>query len=338
MTTRRVLAAGAVIGTIACAGWPAVVAIARGQSRSALDLANVAVAPGGQRVAYGGEPLQFGELRLPAGKGPHPVAIVIHGGCWLSQVGMLDPRAVSYENMRPLAAGLNASGIATWNIEYRRVGHPGGGWPGTFRDVGRAADMLRTLAKEHPLDLGQVITIGHSAGGHFATWVAARPRLAPSSAVYLENPIRVNGVVSLDGPADLKATISIQQSICGKPVITDLMGGTPEQQPARFHDGSPIELLPIGVRQVFFTGRMFDGHAGPYQRAATRAPGISSNRRSIPAQITSPSSTRSPRSGRTFSRARRPCWADELKLSLRRGTACRIRACERAHSGRSWRR
>jgi acetyl esterase/lipase len=241
------------------------------QTRSALDLAMTAVPGSGERVAYGSDPLQFGELRLPPAKSPYPVAIVIHGGCWLSQVGTLDPRAVSYENMRPLAAALNAAGIATWNIEYRRLGHPGGGWPGTFQDVARAADTVRTLAKTHPLDLSRVVTIGHSAGGHFATWVAARPRLAPTSEVYVANPIRLKGVVSLDGPADLKKTIDIQRPICGKPVITDLLGGSPEAQPGRFHDGSPIELLPIGVRQVFFTGQMFDGHAAPYEQAARRA-------------------------------------------------------------------
>jgi acetyl esterase/lipase len=250
----------------ACAG-----ASVREQNRTALDLALAPVPPGGERIAYSSDPLQFGELRLPAGAGPHPLAIVIHGGCWLSQFGTLDPRAVSYENMRPLAAALNAAGIATWNIEYRRLGHAGGGWPGTFQDVARAADTVRTLAENHPLDLTRLITLGHSAGGHFATWVAARPRLAPASEVYVESPIRVSGVVSLDGPADLKATIPLQRAICGQPVITDLIGGTPEQQSGRYHDGSPIELLPIGVQQVFFTGQMFDGHASAYQRAAKRA-------------------------------------------------------------------
>lgn len=243
---------------------------ARAQGRTALDLANVTVPGSGERVAYGSDSLQFGELRLPSTKGPYPVAIVIHGGCWVSQVGTLDPRAVSYENMRPLAAALNAAGIATWNIEDRRVGHQGGGWPGTFQDVARAADTVRVLAKNHPLDLTHLITIGHSAGGHFATWIAARHRLAKTSEIYVADPIRPTGVVSLDGPADLAAAIAIQP-LCGGPVITDLMGGSPEQQPGRFHDGSPIKLLPLGVRQVFFTGQFFDGHAAPYEQAARRA-------------------------------------------------------------------
>src|SRR5262245_7970112 len=107
------------------------VAAAAAQSRGPLDLANAPVPPGAQRVAYGTDSLQFGELRLPSTRGPHPLAIVIHGGCWVAKLGNLDERAVALDNMRPAAAALTDAGIATWNIEYRRLGNPGGGWPGT---------------------------------------------------------------------------------------------------------------------------------------------------------------------------------------------------------------
>src|SRR5262249_53612661 len=79
------------------------------------------------RVAYGPNEFEFGELRLPKGPGPHPVAIIIHGGCWMSQYGL------SY--MGHLSAALTEAGVATWSIEYRRIGNPGGGWPGTFEDA-----------------------------------------------------------------------------------------------------------------------------------------------------------------------------------------------------------
>jgi hypothetical protein len=198
---------------------------AAAQSRGPVELADAAVPPGA-RIAYGKEALQFGELRLPSTKGPHPVAIVIHGGCWLAKLGNFDPRAVALDNMRPVAAALTAAGIATWNIEYRRLGDAGGGWPGTFRDVAAGADHLRALAREH---------------------------------------------VSLDGPADLKATIALQQPVCGSPVITNLMGGSPEERADRYRDGSPIERLPLGVPQVFYTGQMFNAHAAPYGAAAKQA-------------------------------------------------------------------
>jgi acetyl esterase/lipase len=96
------------------------------QQSNPLTLANTPVPPG-QRIAYGGDSLQFGELRVPATGGPHPVAVVVHGGCWLAQLGELDRRAVALDNMRPLAAALAEAGIATWNIEYRRLGNEGGG-------------------------------------------------------------------------------------------------------------------------------------------------------------------------------------------------------------------
>ena len=241
------------------------------QTRGPLDLANAPVPAGAIRIVYGSDALQFGELREPSTKPPHPVAIVVHGGCWLGQLGDIDPRAVALDNMRPLAAALTDNGIATWNVEYRRLGQSGGGWPGSFRDVGTAADFLRTLAKEHQLDLSRVISIGHSAGGHFAMWLAARPRIPATSELYVKDPIRLTGVVDLDGPADLKATIPLQQPICGRPVITDLMGGSPEQQPERYRAGSPIELLPLGVPQAFFAGRMFGAHVAPYEAAAKKA-------------------------------------------------------------------
>jgi len=205
---------------------------------------------GGVFKATAGLLEKFGELRVPSTKGPYPLAIVIHGGCWVAKLPALDPNAVAMDNMRPMATALNDAGIATWNIEYRRLGNQGGGWPGTFRDVATAADFIRTIATERQLDLTRVISIGHSAGAHFALWLAARPKLSKNSEVYASDPLHVTGVVSLDGPADLKATIPLQQPVCGSPVITDLIGGSPEERPDRYRDASPIEQLPLGVPQV----------------------------------------------------------------------------------------
>jgi acetyl esterase/lipase len=240
------------------------------QNRSPLDLANAPVPPGARRIAYGSDQLQFGELRLPSTKGPHPVAIVIHGGCWLAKLGTMDQRAVAMDNMRPLAAALTDSGIATWNIEYHRLGHDGGGWPGTFRDVATAADFLRKLARDHQLDLKRVISIGHSAGGHLAMWLAARPKVPTSSDLYTKDPLALVGVVNLDGPADLKATVPLQQSVCGSPVVTDLIGGSPDERPEQYRAASPVELLPFAARQEFFAGRMFAAQAAAYEKAAQR--------------------------------------------------------------------
>ena len=97
------------------------------------------------RIAYGPGPLQFGNLRLPKRPGPHPVVLFIHGGCFLSQY--------SISHVAALEQAFADSGYAVWSIEYRRVGDDGGGWPGTFDDVARAADHLRSIADQYSLDL-----------------------------------------------------------------------------------------------------------------------------------------------------------------------------------------
>jgi acetyl esterase/lipase len=167
------------------------------QERSPDDILKLPV-PEATRIAYGTGALQFGELRVPAGRGPHPVVIIIHGGCWIAKLGKLDDRAVGLDLVRPIAADLAANGFATWNIEYRRLGNEGGGWPGTFQDIAAGADQLRQIAAKNQLDLRRVVAIGHSAGGHFALWLAARPKLPKSSELYVKDPLRLKGVVNLD--------------------------------------------------------------------------------------------------------------------------------------------
>jgi acetyl esterase/lipase len=204
-------------------------------------------APDVQRIAYASvDPLQFGELRLPHGDGPFPLAIVIHGGCWLAN-------SVSLRSTNRLASALRDAGIATWNIEYRRVGDAGGGWPGTFRDVSAGTDFARTLAERYPLDLSRVIVVGHSAGAHLALWVAARSKLPSDSALYSESPLELRGVVALAGPGDLR-TLRLADSICGPGTLETLLGGTLATVPQHWAEGSPAALLPLGVPQTLIVG------------------------------------------------------------------------------------
>jgi len=200
-----------------------------------------------QRIAYGSEPLQFADLRLPPGKGPHPVAIILHGGCWVSKFADL-------QNTAAQADALRDAGVATWNVEYRRNDDPGGGWPGTFHDVARAADHLREIAGKYNLDLKRVVAVGHSAGGHLALWLAARGRLPKTSELYSPRPLALAGVVVNGGPGDLEAAREHMKSPCGSDVISALMGGTEKDVPQRYAQGSPVRLLPLGVPQIFLTG------------------------------------------------------------------------------------
>jgi acetyl esterase/lipase len=214
------------------------------------------------RFAYGDAPFQFGELRLPDGTGPHPVAIVIHGGCWLA--------AYDLGYIGALSDALVEAGFATWTLEYRRVGNDGGGWPGTFEDIARGADLLRTLARDHSLDLERILAVGHSAGGHLALWLASRPRLDDSSNFLNPDSIRIRGVLGLAAAADLGYLW--EKQVCGH-VIEGLMGGSPEDYPDRYRLGSPVETVPLDVPQVLVNGGRdgWTATAMRYYEAATAA-------------------------------------------------------------------
>lgn len=205
--------------------------------------------PADVQSAYGPAPSQYGELRLPKGDGPYPVAVVFHGGCWLSLYADL-------RNADALADALRDEGIATWNVEYRCVDQDGGGWPGTFLDAGSAVDHLRALAADHRLDLDRVITVGHSAGGHLALWTAARHRLPEESPLWTADPLGLRGAIVLGGPGDLKAFAPHADAECRQGVVAELLGKpgvSSEKLEARYRCGSPVKLLPLVVRQVMIS-------------------------------------------------------------------------------------
>lgn len=196
---------------------------------------------------YGEDRNQFAELRLPAGAGKHPVVVVIHGGCFKAAYATL-------RDLAPMGDALKDEGIATWNVEYRRLGVTGAGWPGTYRDVGAAIDYLRKIAPRYDLDLNRVVIVGHSAGGHLAMWAVARGRLPAGSPIVTPNPLRPIGVIDLAGPFDMRENIRKYHAECRDPVITQMLGGTLEQVPSRYVQASAGALLPLGVRQVLIWG------------------------------------------------------------------------------------
>jgi acetyl esterase/lipase len=200
-----------------------------------------------RRVAYGPHASQYGELRIPAGPGPHPVVILIHGGCFKAAYATL-------RDLAPMADALKEIGVATWNIEYRRLGEPGAGWPETYLDVGRAVDHLRELASQHALDLGRVVVAGHSAGGHLAMWAAARDRMPSGSDLHVAKPLSVRAVLNLAGPLDLATNIAGYEVLCRDNVVTTLMGGVPANVPDRYAHASAKTFLPLRIPQVVLIG------------------------------------------------------------------------------------
>jgi acetyl esterase/lipase len=210
---------------------------------NASEIGTLAAGAPTARISYGPSPLQFANLRMPSTRGPHPVVIVIHGGCWLS--------AYDITYMGKFEQALADSGYAVWSIEYRRVGDDGGAWPNSFTDVARGADKLRDVAKQYDLDLTRVIASGHSAGGGYALWLAARRKIAPSSDLYMKDPLPIRAVFGLAAAGDLEMVQAAGS--CGG-VIGKLMGGSPAEQDARYAAASPMRLVPVGVPQTLVMG------------------------------------------------------------------------------------
>lgn len=181
----------------------------------------------GARIPYGADPNQFGELHLPAGPGPHPVVVFIHGGFWRAKYDLT--------HASHLCNAIAEAGCAVWSIEYRRVGQTGGGYPGAFEDVRAGAEYLAQIPG---LDRGRVVLAGHSAGGHLALWLAA------------QETMELREVIALAAVSDLRRARELN---LGDGAVAAFMGGGD-----RDSLGSPIELLPMRVPQCLLHGTADD--------------------------------------------------------------------------------
>jgi acetyl esterase/lipase len=228
------------------------------------------------RIHYGDLPGQFSDLWLPSGAGPFRVVVLIHGGCWRADLPGLDLMTYAANDLR-------GRGLAVWNIEYRRLGESGGGYPGTFQDVAAAIDRLRMLAKTYPLDLGHVEVAGHSSGGHLALWAAARGRLPKSSVLHRGHPLAIARVVSLAGIGDLNAYRQFGHGACGEPQVIDRLVATATRGPwDNFSDTSPAALLPLGVPQAVVSGALDQIVPWPFGRTyAARAAALGDTVREV---------------------------------------------------------
>jgi len=194
-------------------------------------------------IKYGLSESQVGDLYVPGATRP-PVVCLLHGGFWRMPYGR--------DEFSPVARDLAARGFAVWNLEYRRLGAPGGGWPGTLQDVAAGIDHLARLVGERvELDLSRVVVVGHSAGGHLALWCAARR----SKQGVLRTPASVQPVAAagLAAVVDLARTFSLSAE---NSPVGELLGGSPEEQPERYAAASPMALLPLGVNQLIVHGVM----------------------------------------------------------------------------------
>lgn len=209
-----------------------------------------------ETLHYGDAPAQTVELFAPRTPPPEhgfPVAVLIHGGCWRHGGG-------GPEMMRPAAGALVERGFAVWSIDYRAIGDTGGGYPGTYQDIGRAVDLVAEQAAARHLDPARVVLVGHSAGGHLAMWAAGRAKIPASSPLAAEKPMRPRGVVTAGGFGSLERWGAHINSVCGAGTLAAITA--PAEGDARFADTSPDRLLPTGVPLVMVHG-IYDPAAFP---------------------------------------------------------------------------
>jgi acetyl esterase/lipase len=190
------------------------------------------------KVPYGDGPDQFGELWLRPGAA---AVVLVHGGFWRERYRL--------DIMHALADDLWLAGYTVWNLEYRRVGGPGGGWPGTLCDVASGFDALAGLAVEYGFDVRRVPVVGHSAGGHLALWLAARGRL--SGTGWPAPRLMPSLVVGLATVGDLGLAHRLNLS---DGAASAFVGAPPEREPGRYRQASPVSLLPLGCPQLLVHG------------------------------------------------------------------------------------
>src|SRR5258708_36715338 len=193
------------------------------------DILSLAPPKADTRTAYGSDPNQFIDLRLPGQKGPHPLAINIHGGFWRAKYDL------GYGGH--LCAAVTAKGSGTGNVEYRRVGNSGGGWPGTFSDIRAAYQFLLQSSRKYNFDTRRLVVMGHSAGAQLGLCLAA-------------HETGVKAAISFAGVVDLQRTYVLHLS---HDAVVEFLGGTPTEMGDHYREADPMKLK-INARQWLVHG------------------------------------------------------------------------------------
>jgi acetyl esterase/lipase len=159
-------------------------------------------------------------------RGGRPAIVAIHGGGWRGG----SKRDWNLDELGRMAPQLARHGYVVFAVDYllARPGAPS--WPDCLDDVRAAVRWVRLHAAEYDVDPHKVAAVGASAGGHLAALLGTCSDPA--------DPARVQAVVDLYGPSDLRALWEANQPAGGPAAL--LLGGSPRDVPDRYEEASPL--------------------------------------------------------------------------------------------------
>jgi len=198
-------------------------------------------------VSVAGQPFDLRlNLAVPAGAGPFPVVVWIHGGGWSGGSHSPIPNAVT----RMLPRGYAAASIA-----YRLTGQSP--WPAQIQDCKAAIRFLRANAASYGLDPDRIAVMGSSAGGHLTAALATMGDVGDvrsgSYAVDLEGTVgahvgvssRVQCAVDLYGPTAMLLANDFPTFDHDGPSSPEsaLVGGPLQDNPEKWATVDPISFV-----------------------------------------------------------------------------------------------
>ena len=158
-------------------------------------------------------------------EGDVPVVLLVPGGGW---------QTADRTGLAPLAASLADAGFVAVNATYR-AGGDGVVFPVPVQDVVCASAFAAGAARSAGVDVGPVVALGHSAGGHLASLAALG---GPGLDGQCPNPVpRITGLIGVAGVYDVRAF---------EFGLVDFFGGRPEEEPEAWREGDPVELVDAG--------------------------------------------------------------------------------------------
>lgn len=178
------------------------------------------------QVRYGESRSQFFDVWCA--KGPaRGAAVMIHGGFWRAKYDLT--------HASHLCAALAEAGISAANLEYRRLGETGGGWPGSLDDVRHGVAAAREYFGSGP------VVVGHSAGGHLALRLAS------------ESP-KIKAVIALAPVAVLQLADELNLS---NSAVSEFLGSKPSESQDLLNAACP-SLHPSTIPRILVHGTMDD--------------------------------------------------------------------------------